>query len=101
MIRAVATLPTPRERRLAYLSWTAVCIIWGTTYLGIRITLETMPPALMASLRWLIASALLIGYMRVRGEPLPPSSRWGGIAGCRNTARSTWRGTSRNGRPVL
>ena len=80
MIRAVATPPSPRERRLAYLSWTAVCIIWGTTYLGIRITLETMPPALMASLRWLIASALLIGYMRARGEPLPPSSRWGGIA---------------------
>ena len=80
MIRAVATPPSPRERRLAYLAWTAVCIIWGTTYLGIRITLETMPPALMASLRWLIASALLIGYMRARGEPLPPSSRWGGIA---------------------
>ena len=80
MTRAVATSSSPRERRLAYLSWTAVCIIWGTTYLGIRITLETMPPALMASLRWLIASALLIGYMRARGEPLPPSSRWGGIA---------------------
>ena len=80
MTRTVSTSSSPRERRLAYFAWTAVCLIWGTTYLGIRITLETMPPALMSSLRWLIASALLIGYMRARGEPLPPSSRWRGIA---------------------
>ena len=71
---------SPRERRLAYFAWIAVCIIWGTTYFGIRITLETMRPAVMSSLRWLIAAALLIGYMRARREPLPPSSRWGGIA---------------------
>ena len=76
----MATSSSPRERRLAYFAWIAVCIIWGTTYLGIRITLETMPPGLMASLRWLIASALLIVYMRFKGEPLPPPSRWKGIA---------------------
>ena len=40
---------SPRERRLAYFAWVAVCLIWGTTYLGIRITLETMPPALMSA----------------------------------------------------
>jgi drug/metabolite transporter (DMT)-like permease len=71
---------TPRERRLAYFAWIAVCIIWGTTYLGIRVTLETMQPALMSSMRWLIAAAILIVYLRAKGEPLPPSSRWGGIA---------------------
>ena len=73
------TPSTPRERRLAYFAWLAVCIIWGTTYLGIRITLETMSPAPMAALRWLIAGGLLVIYMRLRGEPLPPVSRWGGI----------------------
>jgi drug/metabolite transporter (DMT)-like permease len=72
--------PTPRERRLAYLAWAAVCVIWGTTYLGIRITLETMPPAPMAAMRWLIAAALLVAFLRITGEPLPPRSRWGGIA---------------------
>src|SRR5690348_8233567 len=71
---------TPRERRLAYFAWMAVCIIWGTTYLGIRITLETMPPALMSAMRWLIAASILIVYLRANGEPLPPRSRWGGIA---------------------
>ena len=42
------TPATPRQRRLAYLAWLTVCIVWGTTYLGIRISLETMPPMLMA-----------------------------------------------------
>ena len=72
--------PSPRERRLALLAWVAVCLIWGTTYLGIRISLETMPPALMGGLRWLIAGGLLSGFLLVRGDPLPGPSRWPGIA---------------------
>ena len=71
---------SPRERRLALLAWIAVCLIWGTTYLGIRISLETMPPALMGGLRWLIAGGLLAGYLVARGERLPDVSRWKGIA---------------------
>jgi drug/metabolite transporter (DMT)-like permease len=68
-----------REKQLAYFAWIAVCLIWGTTYLGIRVTLETMPPALMSAFRWLIAGGLLLIYLGVRGEPLPPPSRWAGI----------------------
>ena len=73
-------MTTTRERRLGYLSWAAVCVIWGTTYLGIRICLESMPPALMGGLRWTIAGSLLIAYLLARGEAFPPPSRWGGIA---------------------
>ena len=69
-----------RQRRLAYLAWCAVCLIWGTTYLGIRISLESMPPALMGGIRWTIAGALLALYLVARGEKLPPPSRWGSIA---------------------
>jgi drug/metabolite transporter (DMT)-like permease len=71
---------TPRQRQLAYLAWMAVCAIWGTTYLGIRVSLESMPPALMGGLRWLIAGGLLALYLRLRGEALPPPSRWPSIA---------------------
>jgi drug/metabolite transporter (DMT)-like permease len=71
---------TPRQRKLAYLAWMAVCVIWGTTYLGIRVSLESMPPALMGGLRWLIAGSLLVLYLRLRGEALPPPSRWPAIA---------------------
>ena len=72
-------MSTPRERKLAFAAWIAVCIIWGTTYLGIRISLESIPPALMGGLRWTIAGALLAGYLVARGEKLPGPSRWGGI----------------------
>ena len=32
----------------AYIAWVFVCIVWGTTYLAIRICLETVPPLLMS-----------------------------------------------------
>ena len=68
---------TPKERRLAWFAWIAVCLIWGTTYLGIRVSLETMPPMLMAGLRWTFAGGALAAYMATRGERLPPRSEWG------------------------
>lgn len=74
------TSPTPRERRLAYCSWITVCIVWGTTYLGIRVALETMPPMLMGGLRWLLAGSLLAAYVVATGERLPRPGRWSGIA---------------------
>jgi drug/metabolite transporter (DMT)-like permease len=72
-------MTTARQKKLALLAWIAVCLIWGTTYLGIRISLESMPPALMGGLRWTIAGVLLALFVRARGEALPPPSRWGGI----------------------
>lgn len=73
------TPSSQRERRLAYAAWVAVCLIWGTTYLGIRVSLESMPPALMGGLRWTLAGALLTAYLVARGERLPPRARWGSI----------------------
>src|SRR5438132_5884133 len=37
--RRAAPMTTPAERRLAWFAWLAVCLIWGTTYLAIRISL--------------------------------------------------------------
>jgi len=73
-------MSTPRQRKLGYAAWITVCVIWGTTYLGIRVCLETMPPALMGGIRWTIAGGLLAGYLLARGEKLPPKSSWRGIA---------------------
>jgi drug/metabolite transporter (DMT)-like permease len=69
-----------RPPRLAWAAWIAVCIIWGTTYLGIRISLETVPPGLMAGLRWTMAGVLLGGVLAVRGERFPPVAAWPGLA---------------------
>lgn len=65
---------------LAYAAWIAICLIWGTTYLGIRICLETMPPGLMGGLRWLAAGTVLAAIERLRGHRLPAFSAWRGLA---------------------
>lgn len=67
-------------RRSAYAAWVVVCVVWGTTYLGIRISLETMPPALMGGLRWIIAGSLLAAGLRLAGRRLPSRSHWGPAA---------------------
>ena len=66
-----APASTPKERRLAWFAWIAVCLIWGTTYFGIRVSLETMPPMLMGGLRWVFAGGVLGVYMLARGEKPP------------------------------
>ena len=53
-----------------------MCLIWGTTYLAIRISLETIPPLLMAAMRWIAAGGLLITVLALRGERLPARREW-------------------------
>lgn len=65
---------------LPYLAWLSVCLIWGTTYLGIRVALESIPPALVGGIRWTIAGAFLALVLRARGEALPAPKKWGGFA---------------------
>jgi drug/metabolite transporter (DMT)-like permease len=55
----------------AYLAWIAICIIWGTTYLFIRVGVETIPPMLFAGFRWIIAGTILITILRLTGKQFP------------------------------
>lgn len=61
----------PKENIRAYTAWAAICLIWGTTYLAIRIGVQDFPPVLFAGLRWLIAGPILIVILRLRGYKLP------------------------------
>lgn len=61
----------PKENLRAYIAWAAICLIWGTTYLAIRIGVETFPPVLFAGVRWLVAGPILILILRLRGYKLP------------------------------
>jgi drug/metabolite transporter (DMT)-like permease len=47
----------------------AVYVLWGATYLGMMVAIETLPPFLMASIRFLIAGAILYALMRPRERP--------------------------------
>jgi len=53
------------------LALVVVCAIWGSTWLAIKLGLETMPPLLSAGLRFLLASAILYGLLVVRKERVP------------------------------
>jgi drug/metabolite transporter (DMT)-like permease len=48
-----------------------VYVVWGSTYLAIRVVLETMPPLLAASARFLVAGAILLVWSLARGAKLP------------------------------
>ena len=68
------------QRQKALGAFVAVCVIWGTTYLAIRVTLETMPPFLMAGLRWTLAGALFAPALAARGRQLPALRHWWPVA---------------------
>jgi drug/metabolite transporter (DMT)-like permease len=55
----------------AYIAWIAICIIWGTTYLFIRIGVEELPPMLFAGIRWIIAGAILVLIQKAFGNKFP------------------------------
>ena len=55
----------------AYLALVAVCFFWGTTYLGIRMALESFPPLLLVSLRFVLSGAILLGPAKLAGAHLP------------------------------
>ena len=57
-----------------------VCVVWGTTYLAIRISLETLPPLLMAGIRWIAAGSILAIALALRGEALPRPKAWPALA---------------------
>ena len=65
--------------RPAYIAWITVCLVWGTTYLAIRVALETIPPALVGGIRYVIAGAVLIAILMARGEQLPARAHWPGL----------------------
>ena len=54
----------------------ALYIIWGSTYLGIRIALQSYPPFLLAGLRFACAGLLLLAYLRLRGMTMPSTRQW-------------------------
>ncbi|MGH7852125.1 MAG: EamA family transporter, partial [Candidatus Binatia bacterium] len=54
----------------------AVYIIWGSTYLAIRFTVETAPPFMSAAARFIISGAFLYLWRRLAGDPRPTREEW-------------------------
>jgi len=62
------------ENAKAIFAWINVCVIWGTTYLVIRIGVGHMPPMLFAGIRWVIAGVVFITVLKWRGKSLPKAN---------------------------
>jgi drug/metabolite transporter (DMT)-like permease len=60
-----------RASGAAYLALAAVCLFWGTTYLGIRMALESFPPAILIALRYFLSGGILLIAARLRGAHIP------------------------------
>ncbi|HEX9161603.1 MAG TPA: EamA family transporter [Thermoanaerobaculia bacterium] len=59
------------ERGLALAAFVTVCLVWGTTYLAIRIAVETIPPFLLTAMRFITAGTVMLAIARARGERIP------------------------------
>ena len=65
----------------ARLVWLILCVIWGSTWLFIKLGLENLPPITFAGIRFVIACLILFVLIRARGISLPANRRdWGLLA---------------------
>jgi drug/metabolite transporter (DMT)-like permease len=55
----------------AYLALVAVCFFWGTTYLGIRMSLETFAPLQLVSIRYILSGGIITVFALARGLHVP------------------------------
>lgn len=69
-----SVLFTPRV--LVPLCLVGVYLIWGSTYLAIRLGLAGYPPFLMAGIRFFIAGAMMLSLLRLRGVAAPTPRQW-------------------------
>ncbi len=57
-------------------AFAAVYLIWGSTYYGIAVSIETIPPFLMAGVRFLVAGGILYSWARLKGATAPARIHW-------------------------
>lgn len=64
-----------RRRLITLLAFATVYLVWGSSYLAIRVGVQELPPALFAGSRFILAGVLLGAYARLAGQPFPAGRR--------------------------
>lgn len=59
-----------------WLALLALYIVWGSTYLGIKVAIETIPPFFHASIRFLISGIILVVWQKSIGQAMPTRNQW-------------------------
>ena len=74
---AVSESRSPPSKTLLLVAFATVYVVWGSTYLAIRIAVEHWPPLWLAAVRFAIAGGGLYAVLRLRGAPAPGWRAWG------------------------
>jgi drug/metabolite transporter (DMT)-like permease len=77
---AAPASPATSARARVAAALLSLYVIWGSTFLAIRVALDGFPPLLMAALRFLCAGAILYAAQRLRGARRPTLAQWRGAA---------------------
>jgi len=78
----VAEARARESRAVAYIALIVVCVLWGTTYLAIRISIETIPPFYMMAFRYTISGSVLLVLCRFSGLKIPRGRELIQTSGC-------------------
>jgi drug/metabolite transporter (DMT)-like permease len=57
-------------------AFAAIYLVWGSTYLAIRVAVEALPPFLMAGLRFIVAGSLLYAWLAFKGRASANARQW-------------------------
>ncbi len=76
MLRTEHRVSAVPARWMLLTAFASVYLIWGSTYLAIRVAIETMPPFLMLGVRFGVAGVLMYGWLRLRGGARPSWRQW-------------------------
>jgi drug/metabolite transporter (DMT)-like permease len=67
---------TARPRWKVLLAFAIIYLVWGSTFLAIRIGVHEVPPFLLAAMRFVVAGLVLCGWMLAKGERSPSGRQW-------------------------
>lgn len=70
------TPAVPASRFSLFAAFAIIYLVWGSTYLGIRVAVTTMPPFAMAAGRFFLAGVVLFTWLRLRGAAWPRAHQW-------------------------
>jgi drug/metabolite transporter (DMT)-like permease len=82
-LTVIEKLPAERRGGLDYrvlLAFLAIYLLWGATFLAIRVAVLEIPPFFTAGMRFFTAGSLLFFFLLLRGQPFPTAAQWRGIA---------------------
>src|SRR3954462_8813295 len=76
MAESSQTNPASASKVKIVAAFLTIYLIWGTTFLGIRIAVETIPPFMMAGLRFFLAGGIMLPILLARGGRFPSPLHW-------------------------